>query len=60
MTEKLKGTVTYSRTINTGNYNSLRVEFRQEFYLDECPALQAFKDTQVKLDEMIKEATQYE
>ncbi len=53
--EKLKGTVTVSRTINLGNYNSARVEYRMEFYLEHCSVDMAFKEAQEGLDAKIKE-----
>jgi len=52
--EKLKGTVTVSRTINLGNYDSTRVEYRMEFYLDDRPVADAFKEAQEGIDEKIK------
>ena len=54
MSEKLKGIVTISRTINLGNYNSTRIEYSQEFYLDYCSPEQAFREAQAILDAKIK------
>ena len=54
MSEKLKGVVTISRTINLGNYNSAHVGFSQEFYLDTCSPEQAFREAQTILDAKIK------
>ena len=54
MSDKLKGIVTISRTINLGNYNSTRLEYSQEFYLDLCSPEQAFREAQAILDAKIK------
>lgn len=35
MTERLKGSVTVSKVFNLGNYQSAKIQFMQEFYLDE-------------------------
>jgi len=51
MTEKLKGRVTVSRTINLGNYNSKRIEASEEFYLDECTFDHAFTEVQTAIDD---------
>jgi len=48
MTEKLKFTVIYTRTVNRGNYESARIGLHKEFYRGECSAEEAF--TQVKRD----------
>ena len=55
MTEKLKGRVTVSRTINLGNYNSKRIEASEEFYLKECSFERAFKEVQVAVDNKRRE-----
>ena len=51
MTEKLKGRVTVSRTINLGNYNSKRIEASEEFYLDEYTFDHAFTEVQTAIDD---------
>ncbi len=42
--EKLKFTVTYSKTVNLGNYNSHKLSLSQEYYVGETKAKDAFND----------------
>ena len=53
MTEKLKFTVIYTRTINRGNYESERFGLHQEFYRDECSAEEAFARVERDVENMI-------
>ena len=55
MSDRLKGTVSYGKTANTGNYSSKRVEFSQEFYLDEQDFDTAFKELKFLVDKAIIE-----
>jgi hypothetical protein len=55
MTDRLKGTVSYGRTANTGNYSSKRVEMSQEFWLDEQDFDSAMKEVKFLVDKAISE-----
>jgi len=55
MTEKLKGEVTVSTTLNIGNYNSKRWEYKMPFYLNDRPVADAFKEAQEGLNAKITE-----
>ena len=55
MSEKLKFTVTYGRTVNTGNYESEKYVLSQEFYKDECAIDWAFHESQELVEAQIKE-----
>jgi len=35
MNEKRKFTITYGKTVNTGNYSSKKLTLTEEFYVDE-------------------------
>ena len=58
MSEKLKGHVTVSRTINLGNYNSTRVEAGKEYYQDDKTSFAVFMEIKEELEPMIREASQ--
>ena len=54
MIEKLKAEVGLSETINLGDFNSKRFEFKYPFYIDDMPVDHAFKACQDGLDAKIK------
>jgi len=54
--EKLKGHVSYGRTVNIGNYNTVRIEFGKEFYLDESDHDEELRKLAEKLNENIKKS----
>ena len=43
MTDRLKFTVSYSKTLNIGNYESEKYTLSQEFYEGTCTVERAFK-----------------
>jgi len=43
MSERLKFTVTYGKTVNIGNYESEKYGLSQEFYEGECTVERAFE-----------------
>ncbi len=49
----LKGSVSVSRTVNLGNYNSRKVELLAEFWLDVATHEQVYERLQVKLDALM-------
>ena len=53
MTDKLKFTISYGRTINTGNYESERYGITQEFYDGDCTVETAFKIVKHDLENVI-------
>ena len=53
MREKLKFTVSYGRTINTGNYESEKYGITQEFYDGDCTIETAFKIVKRDLEHVI-------
>ena len=55
MTERLKFTVTYGKTVNTGNYESEKYVLSQEFYKDECDIGWAFHESREMVEVQIKE-----
>lgn len=55
MTEKLKFTITYSETINTGNYSSKKYGLAQEFYEGTITVEHAFNLVRRDVKAMIEE-----
>ena len=50
--DPLKGSVSVSRTVNLGNYQSRKVELSEEFYLDLSTHEEEYAKLQVKLDKL--------
>ena len=46
--------VIVSRTINLGNYNSRRIEYKHEFSPMACNPVTAFREAQAELDKMVQ------
>jgi hypothetical protein len=53
MSERLKFIVTYSETINTGNYGSKKYGLTKEYYQDSCSVDYAFSEVKKEVDAMI-------
>ena len=53
MSEKLKFSVTYSKTLNLGNYESEKFTLSQEFHLGDVPIQKAMKLVKAAVEEMI-------
>ena len=53
MSEKLKGSVTYGRTVNTGNYSSKHITMSREYYLDEEPIEYVLGELKAEVDKAI-------
>jgi hypothetical protein len=54
--ETLKGRVGYSRTVNLGNYNSLRVEWVEEFRIGERRHEEVTDDLEARMSAKLKAA----
>ena len=50
--EPLKGSVTVSRTVNLGNFNSRKVEIGEEFYSDLTTHEEEYAKQQTKIDKL--------
>jgi len=53
LSEKLKFTVTYTRTVNMGNYESEKYGLSKEFYRGECSVEEAFTRVKREVDRMV-------
>ena len=53
MTEKLKFIVTYSKTINIGNYESEKYTLSEEYYTGKIPVEEAFNKVKKAVEEMM-------
>jgi hypothetical protein len=54
--EPLKGSVSYSRTLNLGDYNSLRVEWIEEFRVGERTHEEVTEELEARLAARLKAA----
>ena len=51
---KMKFEISYSRTVQPAPYESLRIEYRKEFDVDELPPETALKEVSIFIKESIK------
>lgn len=54
--DPLKAEVSYSRTINLGNFNSLKVEWRQEFRVGENTHERVTEELEARLAKKLRDA----
>ena len=53
MTDRLKGSVSFGTVVPTGAYRNVRIEYTQEFYLDEASHEDVLAGLAAKVDEAI-------
>ena len=53
MSEKLKFTTIYTKTVNVGNYESEKFGLTMEFYRGECSVVTAFARVKREVEDMI-------
>jgi hypothetical protein len=56
MPDRLKGSVSFGRTISTGNFSSVRIDFMQEFYLEEKTHGEVLPELQKRVDGALSNA----
>ena len=55
MSERLKTTVTYMKTFNLGNYESVKLGLSKEIYRDESNEVSVFQELAYLVDRMREE-----